>query len=271
MIPDPLQLFLAVVAVVTVALASVLTGTLDKYGCVAGTVVGLAVLFFGGWRWFAVLLTFFVSAAFFTRFKSELKRQMGAGEGREGTRSWQNVLANGSVASAFAVAYGLTYFTPFALGYLGAIGTSAADTLATEIGLLNPYAPRLITNLNRQVPAGTSGAVSPYGAVASLVGAGVVSSVARVLTLPSWNGLGSFMVVLMAGFMGSTFDSLLGATVQAIYRCPLCGALTERRAHCNTRTQHFSRNRFLDNNAVNLLATAFGGLSATVLYMILFA
>ncbi len=62
------------------------------------------------------------------------------------------MVANGSVASAFAVAYGLTYFTPFALGYLGAIGTSAADTLATEIGLLNPYAPRLITNLNRQVP-----------------------------------------------------------------------------------------------------------------------
>jgi len=270
MIPDPLQLFLAVVSVVTVGLASVLTRTLDRNGFVAGTVVGLAILLFGGWRWFAVLLAFFVSAAFFTRFKFELKRQMGVGEGREGARSWQNVTANGAIASTFAVAYGLTYFTPFALGYLGAIGTSAADTLATEVGLLNPYAPRLITNLNRQVPAGTSGAVSPYGEIASVIGAGMVSSVAWLLTLPSWNSLASFMVVLMAGFMGSTFDSLLGATVQALYRCPVCGALTERRVHCNTNTQHFSRNRFLDNNAVNLLATAFGGLSATVLYMILF-
>jgi len=72
--------------------------------------VGLTILFFGGWQWLAVLLVFFVSAAFFTRFKSELKRRMGTGEEaryeelaeRDGKRS---------VASAFAVAYGLTYFT----------------------------------------------------------------------------------------------------------------------------------------------------------------
>ncbi len=269
MISDPLQLLLSVVMIATVALVAFLTGTLDKYGCVVGTGVGYTILFFGGWRWLTVLLAFFVSAAFFTRFKSELKRRTGAGEGGEGIRSWQNVMANGLVASVFAVAYGVTHFAPFTFGYLGAIGTSAADTLATEIGLLNPHEPRLITNLSRQVPAGTSGAVSPYGELASIVGAVVVSSVAWILTMASWNVLGSFVVVMIAGFMGSTFDSLLGATLQAIYRCPLCGALTERRTHCSIRTEHLSRIRLLDNNLVNLFATAFGGLSATVLHVIL--
>ena len=269
MIQDLLQLFLSVVTVAVVGLTSVLTRTLDRYGFVAGVGVGLTIVLFGGWRWFVVLLAFFVSAGFFTRYKFELKRQMGVGEGREGARSWQNVAANGAVASVFAVAYGLTYFTPFALGYLGAVGASAADTLATEVGLLNPYEPRLITNLSRQVSAGTSGAVSPYGEIASLVGAGLISSIAWLLDLPSLNSVTGFLVVLIAGFMGSTFDSLLGATVQALYRCPVCDALTEKRVHCNTRTQHFSGNRFLDNNAVNLLATAFGGLSASILHMIL--
>jgi len=270
MIQDLLQLFLAVVAVFAVGLASTLTKTLDRNGLVVGMGVGLAIIIFGGWRWFAVLLAFFISAAFFTRYKFELKRQMGVGEGREGTRGWQNVTANGAVASVFAIAYGLTYFTPFALGYLGAVGTSAADTLATEVGLLNPYEPRLVTNLSHQVPAGTSGAVSPYGEIASIIGSGLVSSIAWLLNLPSLNNVTGFLIVLVAGFMGSTFDSLLGATVQALYRCPICGSLTEKRVHCNTRTQHHTGNRFLDNNAVNLLATAFGGLSAGILHLILY-
>ncbi len=268
MIQDPLQLLLAFMTVLTVGWVSVTAKALDRYGFAAGVGVGLTILCFGGWRWFAVLLAFFISTGFLTRYKSELKRQLGVGE-VGGARSWQNVVANGAVASFFAVAYGLTYLTPFSFGFLGAVGASTADTLATEFGLLNPYEPRLITDLGRRVPAGTSGAVSPYGEAASLLGAGLISSTAWLLNIPALSGEAGFLIVLTAGFMGSTFDSLLGATVQALYRCQVCGTLTEKRAHCGATTKHFSGNQFIDNNVVNLLTTAFGGISAIILHLIL--
>ncbi|MEM2093795.1 MAG: DUF92 domain-containing protein [Candidatus Bathyarchaeia archaeon] len=267
MIRDPLQLILALTTVLAIASISFLTKVMDIYGFVSGFFIGLVILLFGGWSWFTVLLAFFVSASLLTRYKSELKYHLGIGEGGA-TRSWENVIANGSVAALFAVGYGFTSFTPFALGYLGAIGTATADTFATEVGLLNPYEPRLITDLSRKVPAGTSGAISPYGEIASLLGAGLVSSIAVLTNFPALNKESTFLIVVTASFMGSTFDSLLGATAQACYRCTVCGSLTEKRVHCNAPTAHFYGKRFIDNNLVNLLATTFGGVLASGLYII---
>jgi len=262
MITDPIQATIGVLAVATVGTLALLTKTLDWQGFGVGVVVGLIVLFFGGWDGFATLLTFFVVAGFFTRYKYELKRKLGASEEWGGKRSWQNVVANGAVASTFIIAYGLTSMKPFACAYLGAIGTSAADTLGTEIGLLNPYEPRLITDLSRRVPAGTSGAISPYGEMASLVGAGVIASVAWFTGFTGLSSILNLFVGLFAGFLGSTFDSVLGATVQASFRCKVCGKMTERKTHCGLQATHAGGNRIFDNNVVNLFATALGGLSA---------
>ena len=53
------------------------------------------------------------------------------------------------------------------------------------------------------------------------------------LTTGAWL-LSDWVVILAAavsGLAGATFDSLLGATVQAIYRCDRCGTETERLVH----------------------------------------
>ena len=69
-----------------------------------------------------------------------------------------------------------------------------------------------------------------------------------------------FLAVLLGGFCGALFDSLLGATLQAQWRDPETGKLTEKRYGKPVRGLNF-----LGNDAVNFLATLFGAITAGIL------
>jgi len=74
----------------------------------------------------------------------------------------------------------------------------------------------------------------------------------------------------ISGLTGSLIDSLLGATVQQIYYCDACHKETERRIHrCGNETRSLRGWSWLDNDLVNLISSAFGGLMAFLLWRIL--
>ncbi len=247
--------------------------SLDKSGVAGAIATGTTIFGMGGWSWGLSLIYFFVSSTLLSHFRERDKAITVADKFSKGSqRDLKQVVANGGVATLIAITYGLTrdqrsLQQALQAGFAGTLATAAADTWATEIGVLSPHQPRLITTGER-VPTGTSGGITLPGTGASLLGAfslGVVfwamQGFRRCLTsLP--------VIALISGLAGSFFDSLLGATVQAMYYCPVCDKETERRIHsCGTRTETLRGMKWMNNDTVNFLATLFGGVVAMGIHL----
>ncbi|HET8628187.1 MAG TPA: DUF92 domain-containing protein [Thermomicrobiales bacterium] len=226
-------------------------------GGVAGALlVGTMVFAAGGPRPAAQLVAFFVSSSALSHWRRERKRAAAVEVAKGGRRDFRQVLANGGVAAALAAVGRRWPAAPWRDALLGALATVDADTWATELGLLSARPPRLVTTL-RAVPAGTSGGVTLAGALAAAGGAGAIGLVAAIgprgRSRPA-----AVALAVVAGVAGAFADSVLGATLQARYRCPRCGALTERTRHCDAPTVLVGGLRWLDNDAVNLASSAIG-------------
>jgi uncharacterized membrane protein len=74
------------------------------------------------------------------------------------------------------------------------------------------------------------------------------------------------IIISLAGFSGSVFDSFLGSLIQAKYKCSVCGKTVEESIHCGKSAKKTSGISFVDNNVVNFLSTAFS--SALAILMI---
>src|SRR2546426_6087423 len=178
---------------------------------IAGFVVGVLTFTFAGWRGFLVLISFFVLGSTATRLGLRRKERLGIAQEKSGARSARHALANCGVGVYLAF-LAATASTPgiFSLAFVCAYATAAFDTVSSEIGRAYGGRPVLITTF-RPVPAGTNGAVSWIGTLAGTAAAAVVCAVAiadRFLD-PRWS-----VVVLVAAFVGSTADSVLGATLE---------------------------------------------------------
>ena len=234
--------------------------SLDRNGALAALVVGTVIFGLGGLSWAILLLTFFITSSGLSRMFKNRKREANEKYAKGGQRDAGQVFGNGGIATLFAA---LHFFFPGAvwpwLGFAASLAAVNADTWATELGVLNPTAPRLITDLRKAVEKGTSGGVSWIGTLASFAGAGLIGLEAALLNPSGINWL-FFVLVTLAGLLGALFDSLLGATVQAIYYCPSCQKETEKfpTHSCGARTTQIRGWTWLDNDWVNFACGVFG-------------
>jgi uncharacterized protein (TIGR00297 family) len=176
------------------------------------------------------------------------------------------VFGNGGLATFFTALHALYpgSILPW-IGFAASLAAVNADTWATELGVLNPTPPRMITDLRKRVEKGTSGGISVWGTIASLLGAAVIALPAALFT-DHWP---LFPLITVSGLAGSLFDSLLGATVQAMYYCPTDQKETEKHPlhTCGTPTVQIRGWTWLDNDWVNFACGAFGVIVALLVIM----
>jgi len=245
----------------SVSLLALKVHSLSRGGAVAATAIGtLAVA--AGWNWGALLIIYFASSTVLSHLGRERKEGRTASiVAKGGERDAIQVLANGAMFAGAALAMILRP-NPYwiALG-AGALAASAADTWATEVGTLARGEPRSILTW-RPVPVGTSGGVSLEGSLAMIAGALFIGALTAVLGWP----LGVAIRVIIGGVAGAIVDSLLGASLQARRWCDTCNRETERLVHdCGAETRGVRGLGWMDNDIVNFLSGAFGGLLAALL------
>ncbi len=235
-----------------VALMARRAGALSASGAIAAALVGTAAVI-AGWRWGILVIAYFTAASLLTHVGMELKqRRTGPVVAKRGERDALQVLANGGVFS-IVVLLATSFPLPGAAAAGGALAAASADSWATEIGTLSVAPPRSVLNFCA-VPAGTSGAVSVPGSCAMLAGAAFIALAARLLDVSH-----AMIAVTIGGLAGGIADTILGATVQERRWCATCERDTERRVHdCGALTELSGGLRWLDNDAVNLVATLVG-------------
>ena len=245
------------VAAALVALLARRAGSLSSSGALSATIVG-ALAVAAGWSWGALLVAYFITSSLVSRLGAERKaRRTASVVEKGGARDAVQVLANGGLFAALGI---LSVVRPLAAtAAVGALAAATADTWATEIGTLLDATPRSLRTF-RVVPPGTSGGMSAAGTAALVGGAVAIALAARALHLPV-TALG----VILGGVAGAMADSVLGITVQERRWCPRCERATERRVHdCGADTVHVGGVRQVDNDVVNLSATAIGAGVATL-------
>lgn len=259
--------------------------SLSVSGATAAAAVGF-LSFLSGYRFGVVLILFYQSSSSLTKLKSSYKKSLEADHKEGGQRDHMQVLSCSLIATLIAVAFmwlegddSLIDFPSFPrrsyllCAFVGHYACCNGDTWASELGVLDPWLPLLVTQPWRTVPKGTNGGMSVVGTLASL-GAGVFIGLGFYgmgsLTATSDPGLQpppQYPVIILgglAGFFGSLLDSIMGATLQATYfdkdrkvivKSPQQGSNVERVCGVN----------LLSNEMVNAISVLLTTLAAAAL------
>jgi uncharacterized protein (TIGR00297 family) len=238
-------------------------------GAVAAGLLGVTLLGFGGWKWAVPAIVFFLGSSIVSRVGHGRKQEARYYSSKGSKRDAVQVLANGIVGGLLCIAAIVFPAEVFYWASVGAFAGAAADTWATEIGTMTGGVTRSISTW-RPVHPGESGGVSWAGTLAAAVGA---LSVWAAVWIPGWTvpvGAGSTLLLLLAAAMiGTMVDSLIGATIQALYRDRETGALTERSIRNGVANERVRGLRWIGNDVVNMIGCFSAALAAAALYLVL--
>ena len=221
-------------------------GSLEWSGMLSAWVMGNALYLSGGWPYLLPMIAFFISGSILSRIGTE------KAHAARPRRDVRQVLANGGVPMALALAAAFSGIGGLYILYLGAIAAGTADTWATEIGKWSRSNPRSIIGWHA-VETGTSGGITWLGTAGSLAGAAFIP-LAAAASPPLLLSGAEVVLIVAAGFGAAVADSILGGTVQARYQHADGSISEDHRGIAGLPT--VSGWSWLDNNAVNLIHTA---------------
>lgn len=208
----------------------------------------LGVIIWGclGWQGYAVVMFYFLVGSAITRVGMAEKQAAGIAEKRDGARGPENVWGSALTGTFCALGvlgagyWGQNELIPvLVLGYVASLSTKLSDTCASEIGKAYGKSTFLITTL-KPVPRGTEGAVSLEGTIAGIIGSIALAAVALGLGMIN---LWGFLCTIIAAFVATNIESVIGATVQTKFP-------------------------WLTNEIVNFINTLIGAIVAMILFIL---
>jgi uncharacterized protein (TIGR00297 family) len=260
------DLLLGAIVAGAIAFAAWKAHALTRDGALAATAVGAFTYASGTFGFTLLLLAFFIPSVALSRLGKARKRTL-VDIGKAGPRDAAQVLANGGVATLCAIAFALTHDPRWAWAFAGSYAAATADTWATEIGTLARQRPRSIFTL-RPIATGLSGGITLPGTLAEVAGAAWIAIAAVPCLALSARSVtfGGVFATLLAGVLGSTLDSVLGASAQELRRCEKCDRTCETDPHvCGAPTRLVRGIAGVSNDLVNFVATAAGAAVAFAL------
>ncbi|MGC8547528.1 MAG: DUF92 domain-containing protein [Candidatus Micrarchaeia archaeon] len=184
--------------------------TLDGKGVLAALVLGFSIFLLGSYAgpyFVFVLLLFLILSALVTGMGKKIKAEIGD---YDRPRGWKNVVANGIVAFAVALAFFINLHVHFAssllliVAYTASMSAVTADKFASEIGILDGT-PVMLLNL-KKVRKGTSGAMTALGTLSSFAGALLLA----LSLLLVYFSVAYLLLIAISGFLGAVADTVLG-------------------------------------------------------------
>ncbi|GGI45507.1 hypothetical protein GCM10008018_12510 [Paenibacillus marchantiophytorum] len=248
--------------------------SLSLSGLISAVVLGTTMFALGSLAWFGTLIAFFISSTLLSKFKHRRKAAVESGYAKGGRRDAGQVAANGGLGLLLCLGHAIWPDPVWWMLFVGVMATVNADTWATEIGGLSKAAPRSILN-GRQVLAGTSGGVTGLGLLASVLGGSFIGIIGGCFSqigdrsLDLYELLTLVIVGALSGLLGSLADSWLGATVQVMYRCQICGKTIEKKVHCDQQAIQIRGMRTVTNDRVNAISSLIGGLACLGISLLL--
>lgn len=226
-------------------------------GSLAAFMLALLIFGLGSWKWTIPILSFFIFSSLLSIIREKKNPSVNNFFEKSGSRDFYQVFANGGLGGLLVI---FSYFFPDPVWYFvyaGIIASSCADTWATEIGTMTKHKTYDILNF-KAVEQGSSGGVSIYGFIGSLLGA-LFISLLTVLWIDN-NQIDFILIITFAGFTAGLFDSLLGASLQVQYRCTECARIVDKKIHCEKKAVKYRGVNFINNDFVNLTAGLIGGI-----------
>ncbi|MCR6110444.1 DUF92 domain-containing protein [Bacillus sp. A301a_S52] len=250
---------LLLLGVVILAMVAWKKEALTEKGVLASVFVGALISIGASLAGLILLGAFFISSSILGRVLKNVNANNGI-EDKGETRDEKQVLANGGLAAFASIAFLVSGENMWLTGLIGSLAAANGDTWASSIGKMSPTPPTLVLSRRRVLP-GQSGGTTLVGHIAGLLGSTFIIVVA--FSMNQFNFLGevsllTWLILIVAGYVGQYNDALAGRFFQSLYKCPQCGALTEKTTHCLLKGDLVKGWPWITNDVVNVVSTFTG-------------
>ena len=248
------QLSFEVTVLLSLALALVALklGVLSVSGGIGGLIYFLGIAFFSeGFMMVVFSLVLFLLASLVSRLTVKAFNKKTGNHKAKSKRTGIQILAAGIAALGCMIANYFTKNQIFLWLALLALTEQLADSLAGDIGRLTNGKNIDIIRF-KAVDKGISGGVSLLGLAIALSSSFIILLIPIAFQSIAWV---PFAVIGGLAFFGTIIDSILGSLLQVLYRCEVCGTLTEEKEHCEKPTAKIKGISFVNNVMVNILTS----------------